>query len=188
MNENAQFVLDSTKELMENAISRMESELTKVRTGRANPSMIDDVRVDYYGVMSPISQVANINTPDGRTLTIQPWEKSMLEPIQKGIQAANLGFNPANNGTMIIINVPMLTEDRRKDLVKRVKKEAEEKKVALRNVRRDAKEHIEKLQKEKKISEDEQKRALDELQKLTDKYTQEIAKLEAAKEKEVMEV
>jgi ribosome recycling factor len=186
MNENAQFVLDSTKELMENAISRLESELVKVRTGRANPSMIDEVRVDYYGVMSPISQVANINTPDGRTLTIQPWEKSMLEPIQKGIQAANLGFNPANNGTMIIINVPMLTEDRRKDLVKRARTEGETAKVSIRNARKDGNDEIKTLS--KKITVDEGKEAEEKIQLLTDSYIAKVDKHLEQKEKEIMTV
>src|ERR1051326_1226172 len=121
MSEEIQFILDSMKEQMDKAISHLENELTKIRAGRANPSMLEGIHVDYYGTRTPLHQVSNVNTPDARTLAITPWEKNMLEPIQKAIQAANLGFNPNNNGSMIIINVPALTEERRKDLVKKTK-------------------------------------------------------------------
>jgi ribosome recycling factor len=184
MNEDAEFAIDSAKEQMDKALFHLESELLKIRAGRANPSMLDGVKVDYYGTVTPLNQVSNVNTPDARTLTIQPWEKSMLEPIQKAIQAANLGFNPTNNGTMIIINVPQLTEERRKELVKKAKAEGENAKVGIRTARKTANEEVKKV----KMPEDEMKGAEEQIQKLTDSYVAKIDKHIEAKEKEIMTV
>lgn len=185
MNEEAQFVIDSVKEQMDKAIAYLEQELAKVRTGRANPSMLDGVRVDYYGTMTPLNQIANINTPDARTLMIQPWEKSMLEPIQKAIQAANLGFNPGNNGTAVIINVPPLTEERRKDLVKKARAEGENAKVSIRTARKEGNDDIRKI---KSLTQDEVKNAEEKIQQLTDSYIVKVDKHLEQKEKEILTI
>jgi ribosome recycling factor len=187
MNEDVKFILDSTKESMEKSISHLESELTKIRAGKANPGMLENVKVDYYGSMTPLSQVASINTQDARTIVIQPWEKSMLTPIEKSIQAANLGFNPQNDGVIIRIIVPPLTEERRKDLVKKAKQEAEDAKVGLRSSRKDAMEEIKALQK-KGLPEDEAKDAEAKIQQLTDTYAAKCEKHLEQKEKEILTV
>lgn len=187
MNANAQTVINATKDLMDKAISHLESELTKVRTGRANPSMLEGIRVDYYGSMTPLSQVANVSSPEARTLMVQPWEKSMLDPIQKAIQAANLGFNPGNNGTAVIINVPALTEDRRKELVKKAKSEGENAKVSIRKARQEGNENIKKINKPA-LTLDEAKEAEAEIQKITDAYILKVDKHLEQKEKEIMTV
>lgn len=187
MNANAQIVVNTTKEQMEKAISHLESELTKVRTGRANPSMLDGVRADYYGNMTPINQVANVSSPDARTLMIQPWEKSMIEPIQKAIQAANLGFNPGSNGTAVIINVPALTEERRKELVKKAKSEGENAKVSIRKARQEGNEAVKKISKPA-LTLDEAKEAEAKIQELTDSYISKVDKHLEAKEKEILTV
>ena len=187
MNANAQKVLDSTKEQMEKAILHLESELTRVRTGRANPSMLDGIRVDYYGNMTPLNQVANVSSPEARTLMIQPWEKNMLEPIQKAIQAANLGFNPGSNGTAVIINVPALTEDRRKDLVKKAKSEGENAKVGIRKARQEGNEAVKKISKPS-LTLDEAKEVEEKIQVLTDSYIVKVDKHLEQKEKEIMTV
>lgn len=181
-------ILRQSEDRMKKTIESMMKEYSAVRTGRASPALLDRIRVEAYGQEMHLNQLATITVPEPRLLVLKPFDKSTMQAIEKAIQKSDIGITPSPSGDLIRLPIPPLTEERRKELVKLVKKESEEKKVALRNVRRDAKEHIEKLQKEKKISEDEQKRALDELQKLTDKYTQEIGKLEAAKEKEVMEV
>ena len=139
MNEEVRFILDETEESMQGAISHLEREFHKIRAGKASPAMLEGVRVDYYGTMSPIDQISNINTPDPRQIIVQPWEKNMLGPIEKAILAANLGFNPQNNGEVLRIAVPPLTEERRKDLVKKAKTEVENAKVTVRNLRRDRK-------------------------------------------------
>ncbi|HEY4797820.1 MAG TPA: ribosome recycling factor [Bacteroidia bacterium] len=185
MNEEVQFAIDSVKEQMDKAISHLESELTKVRTGRANPNMLDGVRVDYYGAMTPIQQVANVNTTDARTLMIQPWEKSMLDPIVKAIQAANLGFNPGSNGSTVIINVPPLTEERRKDLVKKAKAEGENAKVSIRSARKDGNEEVRKI---KSLTQDEVKGAEEKIQQMTDGYITKVDKHLEQKEKEILTV
>lgn len=187
MNEEAQFVIDSSKERMDITISHLENELAKLRAGRANPAILSDVRVNYYGVQTPLNQVSNINTPDGRTLTVQPWEKTMLEPIQKAILAANLGFNPTNNGTMLIINIPLLTEERRKDLVKRVHAEGEATKVSIRNARKEGNSEIRNLKKSG-LTEDEIKEGENKIQQLTDTYIAKVDKHVEQKEKEIMTV
>ena len=184
MNEELQFILDSTEESMRSALAHLESELLNIRAGKANPVMLKSVMVDYYGRQTPLSQVANINTPDGRTLTIQPWEKAMLSEIEKAIMIANIGFNPMNNGESIIINVPPLTEERRKELAKMAKAVAENDKVSVRTARKDANQEIKKSE----SSEDEQKNCEIDVQTSTDNYIQKIDDILAAKEKEIMTV
>ena len=184
MNEELEFILDSAKESMQGAISHLESELLNIRAGKANPVMLKSVMVDYYGAPTPLTQVANVNTPDGRTLSIQPWEKSLLAEIEKGIMIANLGFNPMNNGESIIINVPPLTEERRKELAKMAKSEAENAKVSIRNARKDANQEIKKSD----ASEDMQKNCEIDVQSSTDGFIQKIDAILAVKEKEIMTV
>ncbi|KKK94710.1 hypothetical protein LCGC14_2680110, partial [marine sediment metagenome] len=166
MNEDVQFILDSAKEGMVDAIKHLEKEFMKIRAGKANPSMLSSVMVDYYGSDTPLTQVANINTPDGRTISVQPWEKNMLQPIETAIMNANLGFNPMNNGDFVIINVPPLTEERRIQLTKQAKAEAEDAKVGVRNARQDANKEIRELD----VSEDLQKNAEVDVQELTNVY------------------
>ena len=184
MNEEIDFILDSTKESMDGAITHLEKEFVNIRAGKASPSMLGSIFVDYYGSQTPLSQVANVNTPDALTLSVQPWEKSMLQTIEKAIMVANLGFNPMNNGEMIIINVPPLTEERRKDLVKQATAEAEDAKVSIRNARQDANKEIKKLD----ISEDLTKNTEVDIQELTDSFIQKVDTLLIAKEKEIMTV
>ena len=184
MNEELQFILDSAQESMQGAIKHLENELLNIRAGKANPVMLKSVMVDYYGSSTPLSQVANINTPDGRTLSIQPWEKAMLAEIEKGIMIANLGFNPMNNGESIIINVPPLTEERRRELAKMAKAEAENAKVSIRNARKDANQEIKKSE----ASEDEQKNCEIDVQAATDNFIQKVDSVLATKEKEIMTV
>jgi ribosome recycling factor len=177
-----------TENHMKGAIEAAKRELATVRTGRANAGILDRVMVEYYGVPTQLNQLANISVPEARLIVVQPWDKSSLSVVEKAIQKADLGLNPVNDGTVIRLPVPQLTAERRKELVKVVKKEAEDKRVVIRNLRRDANEKIKVLEKEAKISEDEGKRALDEVQKLTDKYIAEIDKLLEHKEKEILEV
>lgn len=184
MDDELDFIIDSTKEAMDQAILHLEKQLLNIRAGKATPAMLGSVRVDYYGSQTPLNQVANINTPDARTLTIQPFEKNMIVPIEKGIMHANLGFNPMNNGDSVIINVPPLTEERRRELAKQAKAEAEDAKIGVRNDRKNANQDIKKLD----ISEDLQKTAEAEIQKLTDTYIERIDKIFAVKEKEIMTV
>lgn len=172
---------------MEKAISHLEAELIKIRAGRANPQMFDGLTVDYYGSPTPINQVGNISVADARTLTIQPWEKSMLQPIERSIIAANLGVTPQNDGAIIRIFLPPLTEERRKEIVKRVQAEGENSKIAIRNIRRDAIEQVKKLQKNG-LSEDAAQDGEKEIQELTNKFISLVEKHLAAKEKEVMSV
>ncbi len=185
--EEIDFVLDSTKESMEGSLAHLEKEFLNIRAGKASPAMLGGVKVDYYGTATPLSQVANINTPDARTISIAPWEKNMLQPIEKAIMIANLGFNPMNNGENIIINVPALTEERRRDLVKQAKTEAEDAKIGVRNARKDANTEIKKLEKDG-MSEDVCKSAEDDVQKLTDSYIRKIDELLSHKEAEIMKV
>jgi ribosome recycling factor len=173
---------------MKKSVESLRTELTKIRTGRAHPSLLDQVMVDYYGSMTPIKQVANVVAEDSRTLAVTPWEKPMVSAIEKAIMTANLGLNPASQGTVIRVPMPMLTEERRRDLVKVVKSEGEAGKVAVRNIRRDANGDFKDLLKEKEVSEDEARNAEEGIQKLTDKYVTEIDKLLEAKEKEMMEI
>jgi len=185
--EEIEFILDSTKESMNGSIAHLEKEFLNIRAGKASPQMLGGVFVDYYGSQTPLSQVANINTPDARTITITPWEKSMLHPIEKAIMVANLGFNPMNNGDNIIISVPALTEERRRELVKQAKAEAEDAKIGIRNARKDANTEIKKLEKEG-TSEDICKTAEDDVQKLTDAFIKKVDEHLAIKEAEIMKV
>lgn len=185
MNEDIQFIIDSAKESMDNAIQHLIKQFSNIRAGKASPAMLGSVMVDYYGSQTPLSQVANVNTPDGRTITVQPWEKGMLQEIERGIAYANLGFNPMNNGDTIIINVPPLTEERRRDLAKQAKAEAEDAKVGVRNARKDANNDIKKVD---GVSEDLQKNAEADIQTLTDSFSKRIEELLANKDKEIMTV
>ena len=180
-------IIDHMQDHMQKAINHLEAELVKIRAGKATPSMLDGIMVDYYGSMTPLNQVANINTPEARTIVIQPWEKAMIKPIEKGIIDATLGLTPANDGIMIRINVPPLSEERRRDLVKRAKAEGEHAKVGIRNLRRDANENIKKAQKAG-LPEDLAKDAETKTQKITDDYIVKVDKHLEAKEKEIMTV
>ena len=187
MTEEIDFILDSTKESMSGSIAHLEKEFVNIRAGKANPAMLGSVFVDYYGSATPIAQVANINVPDALTITIQPWEKNMLHPIERAIMVANLGFNPMNNGDNIIISVPPLTEERRRDLVKQAKGEAEDAKIGIRNARKEANTEIKKLEKEG-TSEDICKSAEEEVQNLTNSYIRKVDEILAVKEAEIMKV
>lgn len=187
MIEEIEFIIDEAKESMHGSIQHLEKEFLNIRAGKASPQMLGSVFVDYYGSQTPLSQVANISVPDARTITIQPYEKSMLQTIEKAIMVANLGFNPMNNGDVIIISVPPLTEERRKDLAKQAKSEAEDAKIGIRNARKDANTNIKKLEKEG-TSEDACKSGEDEIQKLTDSFIKKIDELLVAKEAEIMKV
>ena len=187
MSELIKKQLNDAKALMDKAIDHADSELSKIRAGKASPNMLDGLVVDYYGTPTPLSQVGSVNTPDARTLVIQPWEKSLLGPIEKAIKESTLGLNPQNDGIMIRINVPPLTEERRRDLVKRLKGEAETGKVAIRNIRKDANEKIKKLKTEG-VSEDEMKVGEADVQKLVDAYVIKVDQLADAKEKDIMTV
>jgi ribosome recycling factor len=173
---------------MKKSVAALQTEFSRIRTGRAHTSLLDHVHVEYYGSDVPLSQVANINVEDSRTLSITPWEKTMVGPIEKAIMNSDLGLNPASAGTVIRIPLPPLTEERRKDLVRVVRSEAENGRVAVRNIRRDAISDLKDLLKEKEISEDEERKAADDVQKLTDKYVAEVDAHLAEKEKELMEV
>lgn len=185
--EEINFIIDETKEAMSNSVGHLEKTFLNIRAGKASPQMLGGVFVDYYGSQTPLSQVANVNVPDARTITVTPWEKSMLQPIEKAIMVANLGFNPMNNGDNIIISVPPLTEERRKELVKQAKAEAEDAKVGVRNHRKDANTEIKKLEKDG-ASEDLCKKAEEDIQKLTDNYIKKIDEHLAIKEAEIMKV
>ena len=187
MNEEVSMFMDEAKELMQNAIAHLDNELAKIRAGRANPKILNDVMVEYYGSPTPLSQVANITAPDPRTIAVQPWEKSMLGAIQKAIMVANLGFNPDNNGEVVRINVPPLTEERRKELVKQTKSVGETAKVSIRNARRDAIDAFKKMIKEG-LPEDAEKDAEADIQKITDSYNKKVDEILAQKEKEIMTI
>jgi ribosome recycling factor len=181
-------IVHEAEEKMKKAVEFTRQELAKLRTGKATLALLDDIRIDYYGQKLPVAQVATLNTPDAHLITIQPWDKSILAEIEKAIQAANIGLNPANDGTMIRLPVPPLTEERRKEIVKIAKKFIEDGKISVRNIRRDSNEHLKKAEKDEHVSEDERKRGEAEVQKLTDKYVKALDDLFAAKEKEIMEV
>lgn len=177
-----------SKQRMEKAVEVVGQEFTKLHTGKATPALLDGIKIDYYGVNTPLKQVANISAPEPRLLVIQPWDKSMLGEIEKTIMKSDLGFNPNNDGIVIRIPIPQLTEERRKDLVKIAKKIAEDGKVAIRNVRRDANEKLKKSEKSSDISEDEMHTGQEKVQELTDEYTQKIDEMLEHKEKEIMTV
>ncbi len=187
MQEEIELILDDAKERMAKALEHLDNELGKIRAGKANPKMLEGVLVDYYGSMSPLSQVANISTPDPRTIAIQPWEKGLIGAIEKAIMSSNLGLNPDNNGEIIRINIPPLTEERRRDLVKQVKTECEDAKVSLRNTRRDCNEELKRMKKEG-LSEDLEKDAEGEVQKITDDHVSKVDAMFEVKEKDILTV
>lgn len=182
MNEEIGFIIEAADESMRFSIEHLEKELVNIRAGKANPVMLKGVMIEYYGEPTPLSQVSNINTPDGRTITVQPWEKPLLAEIEKGILNANLGFNPMNNGESLIINVPPLTEERRMELVKLAKAETENAKVSIRNARKDANNEIKKSD----ISKDIQKNAEIDIQELTDNYIKKVDDIFLSKEKDIL--
>jgi ribosome recycling factor len=181
-------VKKNTEQKMQKSLETLKADLAKVRTGRAHTGILDHVKVDYYGTPTQISQVANITLIDARTIGVQPWEKKMVAAVEKAIRESDLGLNPSTQGDIIRVPTPALTEERRKEMVKLVKGEAEDAKVAVRNIRRDANEGLKKLVKDKSISEDDERRAQDEVQKLTDRYVADIDKMVADKEKEILTV
>lgn len=185
--EELKTILDDTKAGMDRCIAHTEGEFAKIRAGKASPSMLDSVSVDYYGTVTPLNQAANISTPDARTITVQPWDKSLIPAVEKAITDANLGLNPQNDGDLVRINVPPLTEERRKGLVKTVKEEAEHSKVSVRNERKNANERIKKAQKDG-MAEDIAKGGENDVQDLTNQYIKKIDELVASKEKEIMTV
>ena len=178
----------SLKARMDKALSDLQHEMAAIRTGRASLGLLDHIRVDYYGTPTPLNQIANLHVPEPSLITIQPWDVSQIGPIERAIRTSDLGLNPANDGKMIRLPIPPLTEERRKELIKVVRHEAENARVAVRNIRRDANEHLKKLLKDKKVTEDEEKRAHDEIQKLTDAYMGKIDQASKTKEKEILEI
>jgi ribosome recycling factor len=180
-------IIDSSKKLMEKSFEHYKGQIEKIRTGRASASILDGVMVDYYGSPTPLSQTGNVSVPDARTIVINPYDKGILQGIEKAIQQADLGFNPQNDGVIIRINVPPLTEERRKEFVKLSKKIAEEGKIAIRNIRRDEMEALKKSEKNKEITEDDRKKGEDQLQKVTDEYVAKVEKAVIEKEKELLE-
>ena len=182
--EEIEFIIEACKESMENSLDHLERELLNIRAGKASPSMLSSIKLDYYGSLTALSQIANINTPDAQTISIQPWEKDKLQEIEKAIMIANLGFNPMNNGESIIITIPPLTEERRKELVKIAKSEIEKAKISIRNSRKEANNDIKKSE----VSLDQKSISEDDIQSLTDKYIIEIDKIYSIKEKEILSV
>jgi len=187
MNEEVELILEETKDRMQKALEHLEHELARLRAGRATPALLDGITVDYYGVNSPLSQVSNINTPDPKTILIQPWEKNMLGTIEKAIMAANIGLTPINNGEVIRINIPPLTEERRHQLVKQVRNEGETAKISLRNARKWANDELKRMLKEG-LPEDMEKDATDNVQEMVHDFSAKVDKVMAAKEKDVMTV
>lgn len=187
MEEEANFCIEVATEKMDKAIHHLEEELIRVRAGKASPTILDGISVDYYGAITPLSQVSNIGTPDAKTVVIQPWDKSMLEPIERAILYANIGLTPMNNGELIRLNIPPLTEERRRELVKQVKSFGENTKVSVRTARHEANDELKKLQKEG-LSEDVEKKKVDEVQKLTDEYIAKVDEIVVTKEKDIMTV
>ena len=187
MIDKAQAVIDAVKEKMQSAVTYLDDDLKTYRAGKANPAVFNSVVVNYYGTMTPIPQVASITTPDAKTMLIQPWDRNLIHPVEKAIMDANLGFTPQNNGEVIRINIPALTEERRKELVKKARTAGESAKVGVRNARRDAIDALKKLQKEG-LPEDTEKDFEDEVQKLTDNFSKKVEDILSAKEKEIMTV
>ena len=183
--EEIEFILDSTRESMDKSIGHLEVAFSKIRAGKASPQMLDNVSIDYYGAMTPLNQASNINTPDAKTISVQPWDKSMLEIMEKAIIDANLGFTPMNNGEMMMINIPPLTEERRLELVKQAKAEAENAKVSIRNVRKDANDELKKLD---GLSEDVIKDAENSVQDVTNEFSSKVDAFFTKKESEIMTV
>jgi ribosome recycling factor len=185
---NVRDVETHAKTRMEKVLTDLQQEVAAIRTGRASISIFDNIKADYYGTPTPLNQIANLHVPEPSLITIQPWDVSQINAIEKAIRGSDLGLNPANDGKVIRVPIPPLTEERRKDIVKRLHGIAEDHRVALRNVRRDANEHLKKLLKDKTISEDEERRALEEIQKMTDGHIQKIDGASKTKEKEIMEI
>ena len=188
MDDEVQLILEEAKEKMGHALEHLEAELAKIRAGKATPAMLDGIHVDYYGTDTPLSQVSNINTPDARSITVQPWEKKMLEVIEKAILAANIGLTPINNGEVIRISIPPLTEERRSQLVKQVKSEGETSKIGVRHAREWAKKELKRMQKEEGLSEDAEKDAENDLQKLTDEHIKKVDEIVEKKEEDIMTI
>lgn len=181
-------IFQTQEERMKKSVEALKRDYASLRAGRATPALLDRVSVDYYGTPTPVNQVANVSVPEPRMITIQPWDKAMLPDIEKAIMKSDLGLNPNSDGSVIRLSIPQLTQERRAELAKTIHKKAEEAKVSVRNIRRDANDAIKKLEKEKAITEDENKKSQDEIQKLIDQYIKEIDRVMAAKEKEIMEV
>ena len=177
----------SLKAKMEKSVAKLEKELAGIRTGRASSALLEDLKVPYYGTLTPLNRIATISVPEARLITVQPWDKSIIKDIEKAIAHSDLGLNPSSDGNVIRISFPPLTEERRKELVKVVRKIGEEYKIAIRNVRREGNEKVKEMEKEKVISEDEGKRALKEIQKITDEYIKKVDEILSAKEKEILE-
>ncbi|KMQ51634.1 Ribosome recycling factor [Chitinispirillum alkaliphilum] len=186
--EDIDSISNETTQRMQKTLESLKKEFSRVRTGRATPALLEGVTVDYYGSPAPISQVANISIPEARMIFIQPWEKNMLQAIEKAIMSSDLGLNPQNDGNMVRLPIPPLSEDRRKDLYKNCKKIAEDNKVAIRNIRRDSNEKLKKAEKDKQITQDDVKKGMDDIQKLTDKFIKQVDDVLALKENEIMEV
>jgi ribosome recycling factor len=187
MNEEVEMVFEMAKEHMDKAIDHLDNELIRIRAGKANVHILDGVMVDYYGTPTPLNQVSNVSTPDAKTIMIQPWEKTMIDPIEKALMQSNVGITPGNNGEVIRLIVPQLTEERRRDLVKKVKNEGENARVSIRNSRREANEEYKQMQKDG-LSEDETKTAEDHIQKLTDEYSEKVDKIVEAKDEDIMTI
>ena len=187
MNEEVQLVYEMAKEHMDKAVEHLDNELIRIRAGKANVHILDGVMVDYYGTPTPLNQVSNVSTPDAKTIMIQPWEKSMIDTIEKALMQSNVGITPGNNGEVIRLVVPQLTEERRRDLTKQVKNEGENARVSIRNSRREANEEYKQMQKDG-LSEDETKTAEDNIQKLTDEYSEKVDKIVEAKEEDIMTI
>lgn len=183
--EEINFIIDSAREKMNSNIGHLDHAFSKIRAGKASPSMLDNVSIDYYGSLTPLGQSSNINTPDARTITVQPWDKTMLEVMDKAILDSNLGFTPMNNGEMLIINIPPLTEERRRDLAKKAKSESENAKISIRNARKEANDELKKVD---SVSEDLIKDAEDQIQKLTNEFTSKVDATYSVKEVEIMTV
>ena len=187
MNDDVEFVYEMTRERMDKAIEHLDNELVRIRAGKANVHILDGIMVEYYGTPTPLNQVSNISTPDAKNILIQPWEKNMIDPIEKAIQNSNVGITPVNNGEVIRLTIPQLTEDRRRNLVKQVRNEGENARVSIRNSRRDANDELKKMQKEG-LSEDETKIAEDNIQKLTDEYIEKVDQVVEAKEEDILTI
>jgi ribosome recycling factor len=187
MNEEVELVYEMAKEHMEKAIEHLDNELMRIRAGKANVHILDGILVEYYGTPTPLNQVSNISTPDAKTIMIQPWEKNMIDPIEKALMNSNVGITPVNNGEVIRLIIPQLTEERRRTLVKQVRNEGENARVSIRNSRRDANDEYKKMQKEG-LSEDEAKKAEDLIQKLTDEFTERIDSIVESKEEDIMTI
>jgi ribosome recycling factor len=187
MNEEVELVYEMARERMDKAIEHLDNELVRIRAGKANIHILDGIQVEYYGTPTPLNQVSNISTPDAKTIMIQPWEKTMIDPIEKAIMTSNVGITPINNGEVIRLVIPQLTEERRRTLVKQVKNEGENARVSIRNSRRDANDEYKQMQKDG-LSEDETKIAEDRIQKLTDEFTEKVDKIVESKEEDIMTI